>query len=83
MLYLTDEARRFRNNEAGSQQSRSSASNIGQDYYIVPTLQQLLTLMRAHKSRPTGNDGCVFTQDSLEPRYSKIFTVVVVVVVSD
>jgi len=53
------------------------------DYCLVPMLQQFFNWMRAHKSNPTGNDCRVFTQDSSEPRYSKIFTVVADVVAPD
>ena len=44
------------------------------DYYLAPVLQQFLNQMIAHKYHPTSHDCCVFTQDSPEPRYSKIFT---------
>jgi len=29
---------------------------------------------QSHRSQPTDNDCCAFTQDGLEPRYLKIFT---------
>ena len=52
------------------------------NYHLITTFQQLLSQVRANESRPTGNDCCVFTQDSPEPRYLKIFTGAVVVVAS-
>jgi hypothetical protein len=48
----------------------------GGEVIAVPQLDE------AHKSSPTGNDCCVFAQDSPEPRYLKIFTAAEVVVAS-
>jgi len=40
-----------------------SGGEVIKDYCLVPALQQFLNWIRAYKSSPTGNDGCVFTQD--------------------